>query len=113
MRKLATLGEVLDKVVSEGSNQINGIMFAIADTGKLEDEARKLAFADAERKAKLYAETTRITLGQIMSLSEGNIQPPQPVFYGKAMRADSASAVPIAEGEQTVAIDVNVTWEIK
>jgi len=113
VRKLATLGEVLDKVVSEGSNQINGIMFAIADTGKLEDEARKLAFADAERKAKLYAETTRITLGQIMSLSEGNIQPPQPVFYGKAMRADSASAVPIAEGEQTVAIDVNVTWEIK
>jgi len=113
VRKLATLGEVLDKVVSEGSNQINGIMFAIADTGKLEDEARKLAFADAERKAKLYAEATRITLGQIMSLSEGNIQPPQPVFYGKAMRADSASAVPVAEGEQTVAIDVNVTWEIK
>jgi uncharacterized protein YggE len=30
------------------------------------------------------------------------------------MRADAApSAVPIAEGEQTVAIDVNVAWEIK
>jgi uncharacterized protein len=113
VRKLDTLGSVLDTVVSEGSNQINGIMFAIADDEKLKDEARKLAVADAERKAKLYAETTRITLGQIMGVSEGNFQPPQPVLYGKAMRADTASAVPIAEGEQTVAIDVNITWEIK
>jgi uncharacterized protein YggE len=113
VRKLDGLGKVLDQAVSEGSNQINGIMFAIADTGKLEDEARKLAVADAERKAKLYADTARITLGSIMSLSEGNVQPPQPVFYGKAMRAEAQSAVPIAEGEQTVAIDVNVTWEIK
>lgn len=114
VKKLDTLGAVLDKVVGEGSNQINGVMFAIADDEKFKDEARKLAVADAERKAKLYAEATRISLGQIMSLSEGNYQPPQPVYYGKAVRADAAqSAVPIAEGEQTVAIDVNIAWEIK
>lgn len=114
VKKLDTLGTVLDKVVGEGSNQINGVMFAIADDEKFKDEARKLAVADAERKAKLYAEATRISLGQIMSLSEGNYQPPQPVYYGKAVRADAAqSAVPIAEGEQTVAIDVNIAWEIK
>jgi uncharacterized protein YggE len=113
VRKLDTLGSVLDTVVSQGSNQINGIMFAIADDDKLQDEARKVAVADAERKAKLYAEATHITLGQIMGVSESNFQPPQPVFYGKAMRADAAGAVPIAEGEQTVAIDVNIMWEIK
>jgi uncharacterized protein len=112
VRKLDTLGSVLDTVVSQGSNQINGIMFAIADDDKLQDEARKVAVADAERKAKLYAEATHITLGQIMGVSESNFQPPQPV-YGKAMRADAAGAVPIAEGEQTVAIDVNIMWEIK
>ena len=87
---------------------------AIADDEKLKDQARKLAVADAERKAKLYAETVRISLGQIMSLSEGNYQPPQPVYYGKAVRAEAAdSAVPIAQGEQTVAIDVSMAWEIK
>ena len=31
VRKLDTLGTVLDTVVSEGSNQINGVMFARAD----------------------------------------------------------------------------------
>lgn len=113
VRKLDTLGAVLDTMVSEGSNQINGIGFAIADDQNMQDEARKLAVADAERKAKLYAATTGVTLGQIMSVSEGNFQPPQPVFYGKAVRQDSAGAVPIAEGEQTVAADVNITWEIK
>lgn len=112
VRKLDTLGTVLDTMVSEGSNQINGIGFAIADDEKLQDEARKLAVADAERKAKLYAAATGVTLGQIMSVSEGGAQPPQPVFQAKTMR-DSAGSVPIAEGEQTVAADVSITWEIK
>jgi uncharacterized protein YggE len=113
VRKLSTLGSVLDQVVSEGSNQINGVAFAIADDEKLMDEARKRAVADAERKASLYASAARISLGQIMSLSEANIQPPQPLMY-KTMRQEAApSAVPIAEGEQTVVIDVNITWEIK
>ena len=113
VRKLDTLGAVLDTVVTEGSNQINGVMFAIGDDETLKDEARKLAVTDAERKAKLYAETMHLSLGQIMSVSEGNYQPPQPVYYGKAVRAEAAQSVPIAEGEQTVAIDVNITWEIK
>jgi uncharacterized protein YggE len=113
VRKLDSLGAVLDTMVSEGSNQINGVGFAIADDEKLRDEARKLAVADAERKAKLYAATMGLTVGQVMSVSEGNFQPPQPVFYGKAVRQDSAGNVPIAEGEQVVAADVNITWEIK
>lgn len=113
VRKLDTLGQVLDTMVSEGSNQINGIGFVISDDEKLQDDARKLAVADAERKAKLYAATVGVTLGQIMSVSEGNFQPPQPVFYGKAVRQDSAGNVPVAAGELTVAADVNITWEIK
>jgi uncharacterized protein YggE len=113
VRKLDTLGVVLDKVVGEGSNQINGVLFAISDDEMLKDEARKLAVADAERKAKLYADAAHIALGQIMSVSEGNYQPPQPVPFAKAVRAEAASAVPIAEGEQAVAIDVNIVWEIK
>ncbi len=39
-------------------------------------------------------------------------QPPVPVY--KSMRAEAASAdVPIAQGEQVIAVDVNITWEIK
>ncbi len=55
------------------------------------------------RKAQVYTAASGITLGQIISLSEGGgYQPPQPVF--KSMRAEAAAAdVPIAQGEQVIA----------
>ena len=112
VRKVDTLGRVLDVAVSDGSNQINGVMFSIADPEPLRDKARKAAVADAERKAKLYADAAKLTLGQIMTLSESNFQPPVPVMT-KSMRADGEASVPIAEGEQMLAVDVNITWELK
>ena len=54
VRKLETLGAVLDQAVSTGSNQINGVAFAFAKPEPMTDEARKLAVADARRKAQLY-----------------------------------------------------------
>ncbi len=113
VRKLESLGVVLDQVVSSGSNQINGVMFQVSKPEAATDEARKLAVADARRKADIYAAASGVTLGQIMSLSEGGgYQPPVPVF--KSMRAESVSAdVPISQGEQAIAVDVNITWEIK
>jgi uncharacterized protein YggE len=113
VRNLAKLGTVLDAMVSEGSNQINGVMFTIAEPQPLEDDARKRAVADAERKAKVYAEAAGITLGPLMSLSEaGGYRPPVPIF-AKEMRAQAAESVPIAEGEQTISIDTQLTWELK
>jgi uncharacterized protein len=113
IRKLDALGAVLDAVVSAGSNQINGVMFQIARPEAASDEARKLAVADAKRKANIYAQASGVTLGNIVSISEGGgYQPPIPMF--KTMRAEAMAAdVPIAQGEQVIAVDVNITWEIK
>lgn len=113
VRKLDGLGAVLDQVVSSGSNQINGVMFQVSKPEAATDEARKLAVADAQRKAKVYADASGVTLGNIVSLSEGGgYQPPVPVY--KTMRAEGMAAdVPIAHGEQAIAMDVNITWEIK
>ena len=111
VRDLEKLGSILDDVVSEGSNQINGVMFGIAERDRLEDEARKLAVADASRKARIYGEAAQLTLGQIVAISESSSAPPIPVY--RSMKAEAASPVPIAEGEQTVAIEVNITWELK
>jgi uncharacterized protein YggE len=113
VRKLESLGAVLDTVVSAGSNQINGVIFQVSKPEAAADEARKLAVADAQRKAKVYAEAGGLDLGSVISVSEGGgYQPPVPMF--KSARAEGISAdVPIAQGEQTIAIDVNFTWEIK
>lgn len=115
VRKLDALGPVLDQLVTVGSNQINGIQFLIDKPDPLNDEARKLAVADASRKADILATAAHVKLGHILSISEaGGYQPPAPVF-AKAMPAGAAdeSSVPIAQGEQAVAADVNIVWELE
>jgi uncharacterized protein YggE len=112
VRKLEDLGSLLDQVVAKGSNQIYGIAFSIADPRPLEDEARRLAIADALRKARLYAESAGISLGQILSILE-YVQPPVPL-YGKVQRMEAQdAAVPVAEGQQVISVQVNVSWEIR
>lgn len=114
VRKLDGMGDILDKAVSSGSNQINGISFSIANSQSAMDQARAEAVKDAKRKAELYAAAATFTLGNIVSLNEGGGYQPPVVMQGKMMAADSASApVPIAQGEQVVAVDVNIVWEIK
>jgi uncharacterized protein YggE len=114
LRNLEKLGGVLDTMVTVGSNQVNGVMFAVAQPQPLEDEARKRAVADAQRKAKLYAAAAGITLGPLVAISEGGgYQPPVPVYAKAARMQGAADMVPIAQGEQTIAIDAQLSWELK
>jgi uncharacterized protein YggE len=112
VRELPKLGAILDDVVSQGSNQIGGIAFDIAERDSLEDEARKRAVADARRKAEIYAAAAGVKLGRVMALTETGGAPPPVPMVGRAMMKAEAAPVPVAEGEQTVAVDVSVAWEI-
>lgn len=112
VRDLGGLGGVLDTVVTEGSNEIRGLAFGFADPDSLLDEARRLAGADARRKAGIYAEGLGVRLGRIVEVSEaGNVPRPMPVMMRAA--AMEARDVPVAAGEQSVSASVNVTWEIR
>jgi uncharacterized protein len=114
IHKIDGLGALLDKAVSSGSNQINGISFSVSNPDAAMDEARKLAVKDATHKAQIYAGAASINLGNIMSVSESSGMAEPQVMFGraKAMAADSAP-VPIAQGSQVISVDVNVSWEIK
>ena len=113
VRNLDSLGTILDQSVSVGANTINGISFAVADPSRLFDEARTKAFADALGKARLYADTARVDLESIRSINETQNfnQPPQPYMMREAAMSADAS-VPIATGELTFSINVQVTWTI-
>lgn len=112
VRKLDTLGSILDKSVTVGANTINGVTFSVADPSELYDDARKAAFADARTKAELYATAAGGSLNEIVSISETQgYNPPQPVaMYARADMA--ASEVPVEAGELSFAINVSVQWEL-
>ncbi|HEY8276970.1 MAG TPA: SIMPL domain-containing protein [Methyloceanibacter sp.] len=112
VRDIGKLGEVLDKVVSLGANSIGGISFGVANREAVENEARKLAMADAIAKAKLYAEAGGAELGEVMTINEqGGFQP----YYEKRAAAPIAAQapVPIEAGTESVSMQVSVTWELK
>ncbi|MGE0211011.1 MAG: SIMPL domain-containing protein [Parvibaculaceae bacterium] len=114
VRDLKKLGALLDKAVTDGSNQITGVAFSIAKPEPLTDEARKLAVKDAARKARVFADAAQVTLGPITEIAEqGGYRPPQPYAKQQMRMAAEAAPVPIAEGEQMVEIEVSITWEIK
>ncbi|OYU72281.1 MAG: hypothetical protein CFE32_24215, partial [Alphaproteobacteria bacterium PA3] len=88
LRKVDTLGALLDRMVQSGSNQISGISFDVSKPEDAMDEARKLATEDATRKAKVYAKAMGIELGNVMQVSEGSAaQPPMPMVRSTMMKA--------------------------
>jgi len=110
LHDMAKLGLILDKVVSLGANDIGGIEFGLADPEAAKDRARKLAFANALAKAKLYAEAAGVGLGPILSISE------EETSYAPLVRSatmGTAKQVPIEAGSTTVTVQVRVSWEIK
>ncbi len=111
VRDIEKLGDILDKLVTLGANQVGGLSFDIAKPGKLRDEARKAAIAEAHRQASLYAEAAGVTLGEVLTISEGAASAPAPIVMRG--RAALASSVPIEQGSQLVEVEVTVAWALK
>jgi uncharacterized protein YggE len=110
VRKLDTLGQVLDEVVQKGANQIHGVSFSVAEQTPLLDEARRKAVADARRKADLYAKEAGVEVGQVLLIQEQTPHSPGPMVVGLAR--SQAAGVPIAEGELDFGATITVTYAI-
>jgi len=112
VRKLDTLGSVLDKSVTVGANTVNGVNFTVEDPRPLLDEARKLAFEDARAKAELYAGLAGVELDDLISISESQGGGgPQPFMARYDMVAASAP-VPVQAGEVSYSISVQISWRL-
>ena len=110
VRDVTKVANVIDTLVGAGANDLGGINFMVSQASKLLDDARTQAVADARRKAEIYAKAAGATLGAPLSISEEGAAP-RPVFHAK-MAAEMAAA-PVAQGEETLSVTVNVSWAIK
>jgi uncharacterized protein len=114
VRKLDTIGNLLDTVVKAGANSINGVQFDVADKTQALTEARKAAVADAQTTAQELAQAAGVTLGpvQTLTVSAAPIPVPGPVFAAKTASTAEAS-VPVSAGQMTVTVDVNIVYQIQ
>jgi uncharacterized protein YggE len=110
VRDVTKIANVIDTLVGAGANDIGGINFMVSQASKLLDDARTQAVADARRKAEIYAKAAGATLGAPLSISEEGAAA-RPVFRAKI--AAEMAAAPVAQGEETLSVTVNVSWAIK
>ena len=111
-RNIARSGNILDALVAQGANQINGPMLTVDQPESALDEARVKAIAAARDRAALYARSLGMRVVRIVSVNEteaGNFQPPVPLI----MQARATPATKIEPGEQKLRVSVAVTFELQ
>jgi uncharacterized protein len=111
LREVTKVASVVDTLVGAGANDIGGINFSVSNASKLLDEAREQALADARRKAEIYAKAADVVLGAPLSISEESSPGPAP--FRARVAAGMAVSAPVAQGEETLSVTVNVSWAIK
>lgn len=113
VRDISRLGEVLDTSVTLGVNEGGSIVFSNDDPSAAITQARVKAMEEALAKARTLADAAGVTLGNVLEISEQNYSPrPMPMMAKAEMAMDSGGAVPIAAGENTYRVTVNVTLAI-
>lgn len=113
VRDLKKVGEILDQSVSLGVNQGGNLVFTNDKPDAILEEARKKAVASAISKAKTLSTAAGVELGKIVQISEQSRNPrPMPMAQSKMM-AMAADSVPVAAGENTYNVTVDVTFELK
>lgn len=113
LRDLAKLGDLLDQLVTNGANQINGIAFDLAEPGKLEDAARAEAVKDARHQAEIIAGAAGVRLVRVVSINSDAAPQPMPRMMMMAARAEKMDSVPVEAGETQVRAGVTVVYEIE
>ena len=113
VRDISAVGVILDKSVSLGVNEGGNITFTNDDPSEAITRARVKAMQHAIDKAKTLAAAAGVKTGQILEISEQSYNPrPMPMARVEMARGMSADTVPVAAGENTYKVTVNVSFAI-
>jgi len=114
-RDIRNSGKILDALVGQGANQINGPNLTIDKPETALDEARAKAVANGRARAELYARSLGMRIVRVVSVSEGGsnypVPPPVPM-YARAEMAQAADTK-IEPGEQKLQVNLAMVFELQ
>jgi uncharacterized protein YggE len=111
-RDIAQTGRILDALVGEGANQINGPSLEIDRPEAALDEARTAAIATARARAELYARALGLRVVRVIGVSETG-SPGVPIPRPMAMMREQAATANIDPGEQRLSVALTVSFELR
>src|SRR6059058_1606744 len=114
-RDIRNSGKILDALVREGANQINGPNLTIDKPEAALDEARAKAVAIGRARADLYARSLGLRVVRVVSVNENGgeyaVPPPRPMMVAGARM--EAADTKIEPGEQKLQVKVAMTFELQ
>ena len=115
-RDIRSTGRILDALVAEGANQINGPTLAIDKPEAALDEARTIAIATGRARAELYARALGMQVVRLVAVSEGGgFDVPRPMPYASeiAVTGTRVAKTDIDPGEQKVGVTLSMSFELR
>ncbi|MDE2127431.1 MAG: SIMPL domain-containing protein [Armatimonadetes bacterium] len=114
VRKLTTLGPILDGVTSAGSNSVNGISFRVAHPDVQHDAAIAAAIKDARRQADVACTAGNLHVVATLDVNISSVSRPQPMYFASRAMAGMAAApsTPVEPGQVTITADVTIVYQI-
>ena len=112
-RDIRNTGAILDALVAEGANQINGPNLTIDKPEEALDEARTKALAVGRARAELYARALGMHVVRLLSVSESGgyaAPPPMPVMMEARAQAADTKIIP---GEQKLQVTLGMVFELR
>lgn len=116
LRDMKNIGPVLDALVSQGVNQLNGPEFSIEKPDALLDDARAKAVQKARARAEVLAKAAGVKVKRVLSISENaSFSPPpmRPMMAKASFSSMDAAPTPVAAGEVGLSVTVNLRYEIE
>lgn len=107
-----TIGTVIDEAVAAGANTIEGVRFDISDREAILEQARQQAMENARTAAETLVAAEGAELGQVITIRAFGGGPTSVVAFEEAAAVGGAG-FPVQPGQQTVTINVEVTWALQ
>jgi hypothetical protein len=116
VRDLTKVGQVLQKALKAGANNVGSVSFSVADPSALQKQARDAAIGNVRAKAEQLAAGFGAKVGKVHQVSEYGGEPvPAPNLNVKAERLAAGyggGEVPVSGGELSVNVQIQVTFDI-
>lgn len=114
-RDIARSGTILDNLVKEGANEINGPSLVLDNPEAALDEARAAAIRTARARADIYAVAAGMKVKRLVSISENEAMTivPRPMMAMMAKEASAAADTVIMPGEQTLGVTLAFVFELQ
>jgi len=113
-RDIRNAGKILDALVKQGANQINGPTLMIDKPEEALDEARAKAVAVGRARADLYARSLGMRVVRVVTVNEsGGYAPPPPMPVAMMAARGERDQTKIVPGEQKLEVNLAMTFELQ